>query len=48
MIHLLLVDDQELVCQGLQAMLNLESDLEVVGVANNGQVAIQQSRGITT
>ena len=42
MIHLLLVDDQELVCQGLQAMLNLELDIEVVGVANNGQVAIQQ------
>lgn len=42
MIRLLLVDDQELVCQGLRAMLNLESDLEVVGVANNGQVAIQQ------
>ena len=42
MIQLLLVDDQELVCQGLQAMLNLESDIEVVGVANNGQVAIQR------
>ena len=42
MIRLLLVDDQELVCQGLQAMLNLESDLEVVGIANNGQIAIQQ------
>lgn len=42
MIQLLLVDDQELVCQGLRAMLNLESDIEVVGVANNGQVAIQQ------
>lgn len=42
MIHLLLVDDQELVCQGLRAMLNLESDIEVVGVADNGQVAIQQ------
>ena len=42
MIRLLLVDDQELVCQGLRAMLNLESDIEVVGVANNGQVAIQQ------
>ncbi|MBW4535578.1 MAG: response regulator transcription factor [Pleurocapsa minor HA4230-MV1] len=42
MIRLLLVDDQELVCQGLQAMLNLESDIQVVGVANNGQVAIQQ------
>ena len=42
MIRLLLVDDQELVYQGMRAMLNLESDLEVVGVANNGQVAIQQ------
>ena len=42
MIRLLLVDDQELVCQGLRAMLNLESDIQVVGVANNGQVAIQQ------
>ena len=42
MIRLLLVDDQELVCQGLRVMLNLEPDLEVVGVANNGRVAIQQ------
>ena len=42
MIRLLLVDDQELVCQGLRAMLNLESDLEVVGVANIGQAAIEQ------
>ena len=42
MIHLLLVDDQELVCQGLRTMLNLESDIKVVGVANNGQVAIRQ------
>lgn len=42
MIRLLLVDDQELVCQGLQAMLNLEPDLEVVGISNNGQGAIQQ------
>lgn len=42
MIRLLLVDDQKLVCQGLRAMLNLEPDLEVAGVANNGQTAIQQ------
>lgn len=41
-IQLLLVDDRELVCQGLRAMLNLESDLEVVGMANNGKVAIQR------
>jgi DNA-binding NarL/FixJ family response regulator len=43
MIRLLLVDDQELVSQGLQAMLNLESDLEVLGIANNGQDAVQQA-----
>ena len=42
MIRLLLVDDQELVCQGLRAMLNLESDIEVVGLANNGKVAVKQ------
>ena len=42
MIRLLLVDDQELVYQGLRAMLNLESDIEVVGVADNGRAAIQQ------
>ncbi|HHP7232577.1 MAG TPA: response regulator transcription factor, partial [Xenococcaceae cyanobacterium] len=41
MIRLLLIDDQELVCQGLKTMLNLESDLEVVGVANNGQTGIE-------
>ena len=42
MIRLLLVDDQELVCQGLKAMLSLESDLKIVGIANNGQDAIKQ------
>ena len=41
-IRLLLVDDQELISQGMQKMLDMESDLEVVGVANNGRVAIQQ------
>jgi DNA-binding NarL/FixJ family response regulator len=40
MIHLLLVDDQNLICQGLKAMLELEPDLEVVGMANNGEEAI--------
>ncbi len=42
MIRLLLVDDQSLICQGLKAMLNLEPDLEVVGIANNGQAALDQ------
>lgn len=42
MIRLLLVDKQTLITQGLQAMLNLEPDLEVVGIATNGQAGIKQ------
>jgi DNA-binding NarL/FixJ family response regulator len=41
MIRLLLVDDQNLICQGLKAVLNQEADLEVVGTAENGQIALQ-------
>jgi DNA-binding NarL/FixJ family response regulator len=40
MIKVLVVDDQSLVRQGLRALLELESDLDVVGEAENGQVAI--------
>lgn len=40
MIRLLLVDDQNLICQGLQAVLSQEPDLQVVGTAENGQVAL--------
>lgn len=42
MIRLLLLDNQTLVAQGLQAMLNLEPDLEVVGIASNAQAAFKQ------
>ena len=42
MIRLLLVDDQALICQGLAAMLSLESDFQVVGTAAHGQTAIEQ------
>jgi DNA-binding NarL/FixJ family response regulator len=42
MIRLLLVDDQMLICQGLKAMLSLESDFEVVGIASDGQQALSQ------
>lgn len=42
MIRLLLVDDQQLVRDGIEAMLSIEPDLEVVGTADNGEVAIQQ------
>ncbi|MBV8884598.1 MAG: response regulator transcription factor [Chroococcidiopsidaceae cyanobacterium CP_BM_RX_35] len=42
MIRLLLVDDQSLVRGGIKAMLSLESDLQVVGMADDGEAAIQQ------
>ena len=40
MIRVILVDDQTLMRQGLQTLLELEPDLEVVGVAGNGREAI--------
>jgi DNA-binding NarL/FixJ family response regulator len=40
-IKLLLVDDQNLIRQGLKALLELEPDLQVVGEAENGEVAIE-------
>ena len=40
MINLLLVDDQTNYRQGLAELLSLESDLTVVGQAENGKVAI--------
>ncbi len=40
MIYLLLVDDQNLIRQGLKALLELEPDLKVVGEAENGAIAL--------
>jgi DNA-binding NarL/FixJ family response regulator len=40
MIRVLLVDDQTLIRQGIQTLLELESDLEVVGMAGNGREAL--------
>jgi RNA polymerase sigma factor (sigma-70 family) len=42
MISLLLVDDQNLIREGLKAMLELEPDLKVIGTADNGQSALEQ------
>ncbi len=41
MIKVLLVDDHELVRTGIEALLNGEEDISVVGVANNGESAIE-------
>lgn len=40
MIKVLLVDDQGLIRQGLKALLELETDLEIVAEAENGEIAI--------
>lgn len=42
MIHILVVDDQAIIRQGLKLLLNLEADFEVVGEAENGQQALTQ------
>jgi DNA-binding NarL/FixJ family response regulator len=46
MIRLLLVDDQSLVRQGLKAMLSLESDLEIIGMAENGEEAVSAAKAL--
>jgi len=40
MIRVLLVDDQSILRQGLSALLGIESDLEIVGEAENGEAAL--------
>lgn len=41
MIRLLLVDDQRLVCEGFKAILEVQPDFQVVGMASNGEMAIE-------
>lgn len=40
-IRILLVDDQELIRESLNIVLNIEEDLEVVGMAENGRIAVE-------
>ena len=40
MIDLVICDDQEVVCQGLKAILSTAENLRVVGIANNGMEAL--------
>jgi DNA-binding NarL/FixJ family response regulator len=43
-IRLLLVDDEDIIRYGLNAILQCESAIEVVGEASNGQEAIEQAQ----
>lgn len=46
-IRLLMADDQEMVRGALGALLSLESDLEVIGEASNGEEAIREAERLT-
>jgi len=43
MIRILLVDDQSIVREGLSSLLQTQSDLEIVGEAENGQIAVEKT-----
>jgi DNA-binding NarL/FixJ family response regulator len=43
-VRLLICDDQDIVCEGLRAMLAPIPQIEVVGVAKNGMEAVDQTR----
>lgn len=47
MIRLLLVDDQTIIRQGLKSLLELNDDIEVVGEAANGKVALEKVSELT-
>jgi len=40
MFKILICDDQEIVCEGLQTIINADPDLNVVGIAHNGAEAL--------
>jgi DNA-binding NarL/FixJ family response regulator len=42
MIQVFLVEDQEIIRRGLKTLLETQSDLQVIGEAENGQLAVQQ------
>ena len=43
MIRILLVDDQSIVREGLASLLETQPDLEIVGEAENGKIAVDRS-----
>lgn len=46
-IRVLLVDDHAILREGIRALLALSKDIEVVGEAGDGQVAIEQARELS-
>lgn len=46
MIRVLICDDQSVVCEGLRAILSTVADIEVVGVSNDGEQAVQLTEAL--
>ena len=44
LIRVLVAEDHETVREGLRCLLNAQTDMEVVGEAGNGRVAVEQAR----
>ena len=42
MIKVLICDDQEIVCEGLQRILESDQEINVIGIAHNGADALEQ------
>ncbi len=42
MIKVVICDDQEIVCEGLQRILEADTEIQVVGIAHNGVEALDQ------
>jgi DNA-binding NarL/FixJ family response regulator len=47
MIKVLIVDDQMIVCEGLEMILSSDHSIEVVGIANNGLEAIEKTKTLS-
>ena len=46
MIRVLLAEDHETVRQGLKLLIDAQTDMEIVGEAGNGRVAVDQVRAL--
>lgn len=47
MIRVLLVDDQSIVREGLASLLPTQPDIEIVGEAENGKIAVERSLALS-
>ena len=47
LIQVLLVDDQKMIREGLKALIKVEDDIEIIGVAENGEHAVKQVEALS-